>query len=91
MREAYDRIKEGLNEALAFAQGEKTGAVVHRIAVPRDHGPFAEPVRQEHRCCQGHVAQLGAWPQAADGASASAARDDRAQAIVGAGIAGGLS
>ena len=33
MREAYDRIKEGLNEALAFAQGEKTGAIVHRIAV----------------------------------------------------------
>jgi putative transcriptional regulator len=35
MREAYDRIKEGLNEALAFAQGEKTGAIVHTIAVPR--------------------------------------------------------
>ena len=35
MREAYDRIKGGLNEALAFAQGEKTGAIVHRIAVPR--------------------------------------------------------
>ena len=34
MREAYDRIKEGLNEALAFAQGEKTGAIVHTIEVP---------------------------------------------------------
>jgi putative transcriptional regulator len=34
MREAYDRIKEGLNEALAFAQGEKTGAIVRSIAVP---------------------------------------------------------
>ena len=35
MSEAYDRIKEGLDEALAFAQGEETGAVVHRIEVPR--------------------------------------------------------
>ena len=35
MREAYDRVKEVLNEALAFAQGEKTGAIVHRIEMPR--------------------------------------------------------
>ena len=35
MSEAYDRIKEGLDEALAFAQGEETGAVVHMIEVPR--------------------------------------------------------
>ena len=34
MSEAYDRIKEGLNEALAFAHGEKTGAIVHKIEVP---------------------------------------------------------
>lgn len=34
MSEAYDSIKEALNEALAFAQGEKSGAVVHRIEVP---------------------------------------------------------
>jgi putative transcriptional regulator len=34
MSEAYDRITEGLNEALAFAQGEKTGAIVHSIEVP---------------------------------------------------------
>lgn len=34
MTQTYDRIKEGLSEALAFAQGENTGAVVHRIAVP---------------------------------------------------------
>lgn len=33
MSEAYDRIKEGLNEALAFAQGEATSAVVHKIEV----------------------------------------------------------
>lgn len=25
---------DGLNEALAFAKGEKTGAVAHRIAIP---------------------------------------------------------
>jgi putative transcriptional regulator len=34
MSEAYDSIKEGLNEALAFAQGHKSGAVVHSIEVP---------------------------------------------------------
>jgi putative transcriptional regulator len=34
MSEAYARIKEGLNEALAFAQGQKSGAVVHQIEVP---------------------------------------------------------
>ncbi len=34
MSEAYERIKEGLNEALAFAQGAKTGAIVHHIEVP---------------------------------------------------------
>jgi putative transcriptional regulator len=34
MSEASARIKEGLNEALAFAQGQKTGAGVHRIEVP---------------------------------------------------------
>ena len=34
MTEAYDKIKEGLNEALAFAQGNKGNAVVHTIEVP---------------------------------------------------------
>jgi putative transcriptional regulator len=34
MSEAYDRIKEGLTEALAFAQGQKTGSIVHQIEVP---------------------------------------------------------
>ncbi|HQS68493.1 MAG: transcriptional regulator [Novosphingobium sp. 28-62-57] len=34
MSEAYDSVMEGLNEALAFARGEKTGAVVHQVEVP---------------------------------------------------------
>ncbi len=34
MSEAYDRIKRGLNEALAFAEGRSAGAVVHHIEVP---------------------------------------------------------
>ncbi len=34
MSEAYDSLMEGLTEALAFARGEQTGAVVHRIEVP---------------------------------------------------------
>lgn len=34
MSEVYDGLMEGLNEALAFSRGEKTGAVVHQIEVP---------------------------------------------------------
>lgn len=34
MSEVYDSLMEGLNEALVFAQGEKTNAVVHQIEVP---------------------------------------------------------
>ena len=30
----YESIKQGLNEALAFARGEKTGAIVHEVQVP---------------------------------------------------------
>ncbi len=30
MDSAYDQIKSGLNEAIDFANGEKTGAVVHQ-------------------------------------------------------------
>ena len=32
--EAYKRIEQGLREALAFAQGDTTGAIVHHIEVP---------------------------------------------------------
>jgi len=34
MSEVYESLIEGLNEALAFARGEATGAVVHQVAVP---------------------------------------------------------
>ena len=34
MSEVYESLMEGLNEALAFAGGKDTGAVVHKIAVP---------------------------------------------------------
>ncbi|KPF83119.1 DNA-binding transcriptional regulator [Novosphingobium sp. AAP93] len=34
MSEAYESLMKGLNEALAFARGEKTVAVVHHVAVP---------------------------------------------------------
>jgi putative transcriptional regulator len=34
MSEVYDSLMEGLNEALAFARGEKTSAIVHQIEVP---------------------------------------------------------
>ena len=31
---AYDSIRQGLSEALAVAEGQNTGAVVHKVAVP---------------------------------------------------------
>ena len=34
MSEVYESLMEGPNEALAFARGKDTGAVVHRIEVP---------------------------------------------------------
>ncbi|MFZ4748686.1 MAG: helix-turn-helix domain-containing protein [Sphingomonas sp.] len=34
MSEFYDSLMEGLNEALAFSRGEKTGVIVHQIEVP---------------------------------------------------------
>ena len=34
MSEVYESLIEGLNEALAFARGEKTNATVHQIKVP---------------------------------------------------------
>jgi putative transcriptional regulator len=34
MSEFYNSLVEGLNEALAFSRGEKTGVIVHQIEVP---------------------------------------------------------
>ncbi|MEJ2411270.1 MAG: helix-turn-helix domain-containing protein [Novosphingobium sp.] len=31
---AYESIMQGLNEALDYAQGKETGAIVHQIEVP---------------------------------------------------------
>ena len=35
MTEVFDSVMSGLNEALAYARGEQTEAVVHRIEVPQ--------------------------------------------------------
>ena len=35
MTEAFDSVMSGLNEALAYARGEQTGAVMRRIEVPQ--------------------------------------------------------
>ena len=34
MSKAFESVMEGLNEAIAFAEGKDTGARVHHIAVP---------------------------------------------------------
>ena len=31
---AYDSIKQGLSEALAFAEGKEAGARIHQVEVP---------------------------------------------------------
>lgn len=31
---AYDSIKQGLNEALAFAEGKEVGSRIHQVEVP---------------------------------------------------------
>lgn len=35
MTKLYDSLIEGLNEAIALANGKETGAIVHHIEVPR--------------------------------------------------------
>ena len=54
MSEAFDSIKEALHEALAFAQGKDTGAVVHRIKVPEVDGVA---IRHETGLSQGEFAR----------------------------------
>ncbi|MGR4893558.1 helix-turn-helix domain-containing protein [Sphingopyxis sp. LARHCG72] len=34
MMSAYESIKQGLTEALAFAEGQKTAARIHQVQVP---------------------------------------------------------
>lgn len=34
IRSAFDSIEQGLTEALAFAEGKDTGAVIHDVNVP---------------------------------------------------------
>jgi putative transcriptional regulator len=34
MTKLYDSLIEGLNEAIAFASGKETGAIVHKIRMP---------------------------------------------------------
>ena len=94
MSEAYDSLIEGLNEALAFARGETTGAIVHRVEVPEvdvaairastglSQGAFARSIG----VAKGHPAQLGTRPSPPDRPRASAAGDDRAAAVAGGGI-----
>lgn len=54
MSEAFETIKEALHEALAFARGEETGAVVHRIAVPEVD---VAAIRHETGLSQGEFAR----------------------------------
>ena len=57
MSEVYESLMEGLNEALAFARGGKTGAVVHHVEVPRSLSPrsatCAKRIRVLHQVTKG--------------------------------------
>ena len=37
MTEAYNRILNGLQEAMAYLEGDTTGCIVHHIEVPYSH------------------------------------------------------
>ena len=34
MSKAYDKIRRGLEEALAYAEGDRAGAVTHEVRIP---------------------------------------------------------
>src|SRR3546814_17545988 len=48
-----------------------------------DLGSVAGRLRAQHRCRQGHAAQLGAWSQASQRPRPGAARHDREEALAG--------
>ncbi len=54
MTKAYESIKEALHEAIAFARGEDTGAVVHHIEVPDVN---VAAIRRETGLSQGEFAR----------------------------------
>ena len=54
MNVAFESIKAGLEEAIAFAKGEDTGAVVHRIRVPDVN---VAAIRRETGLSQGEFAR----------------------------------
>ena len=55
MSKAYDQIARGLNEALAFANGDKAGAVVHKIMVDV---PDVKAIRKATRLSQNKFAEV---------------------------------
>lgn len=52
--EAFKRIELGLNEALAFAQGEREGYVVHEVTVP---DPVVPAIRAQTGMSQAEFAR----------------------------------
>ncbi len=54
MSEAFESIKEALNEAIAYAKGKDTGAVLHRIEVPDVN---VAAIRRETGLSQGEFAR----------------------------------
>ena len=54
MNEAFESIKAGLEEAIAFAKGKDTGAVVHHIEVPDVN---VAAIRRETGLSQGEFAR----------------------------------
>ncbi len=88
---AFESIKQGLTEAMAFAEGREVGAVVRQVEVPTvdvasiraSTGPVARRVRAQHRCRQGYAAQLGARSPSSDRPRPGAARHDRQEAFAG--------
>lgn len=81
---AHDSIMQGLNEVLAFAQGQHVGANVHHVeALSRcrrnqsANRAVSRRIRTEHWRSQGHIAELGAWAAPSHWPSPGAAGHDR--------------
>jgi hypothetical protein len=79
-----------LSEALAVAEGKEAEARIHQVEVPavdvaaiRASTGLTRRVRAQYWRCQGHAAQLGAWPPTSHPPGTGATRDDRQEAFAG--------
>ena len=82
-------MKNGLEDAIAFANGDADDAKVYEVVVTSvnvaevapANWPITDRVRQKHRCGKGNFAQLGTWTSASDRTGTGPAITDRQKAV----------